>query len=90
MPKDGDLSVYVKLPLRTRFVRDSYPCAVRFKRSRAVRKGNVAGGGAPSARGRRCGAFSTAGRGGQHGGAGRGCGAGRPPWRSGAAQQRRV
>lgn len=27
MPKDGDLSVYVKLPLRTRFVRDSYPCA---------------------------------------------------------------
>lgn len=64
MPKDGDLPVYVTLPLRTRFVRDFSPCAVKFKRSRAVRKGNVAGGGAPSARGRRCGAFSTAGRGG--------------------------
>lgn len=75
MPKDGDLSVYVTLPLRTRFVRDFYPCAVKFKRSRAVRKGNVAGGGAPSARGRWGGADSTAGR---------------PPWRSGAAQQRRV
>lgn len=97
MPKDGDLSVYVKLPLRTRFVRDSYPCAVRFKRSRAVRKGNVAGGGAPSARGRRCGAFSTAGRGVQHGGAGlrggagrtarRGCGAGRGGRHGGAAQR---
>lgn len=78
MPKDGDLSVYVTLPLRTRFVRDFYPCAVKFKHSRAVRKGNVAGGGAPSARGRRCGAFSTAGR---------GCGAGRGGRHGGAAQR---